>query len=405
MSIDREVVITGLGCISASGHNVQQFWQAISAGKSAIAPSRYPERAAFNDAPIAEVSNYEPTEHFPSKSLRLLDRATQYALIAAKEAIADAGLDLSNGLGERAGVIVGSGVGPRHTNDEVLEDYFTKGKPIPPFVIPKGLFSAPTSHISMQFGITGPSWMVTTACASSNHALGQAWELIHSNQVDIAIVGGTDTPLTVPFFDAWKAMRILDPVTCRPFTKNRKGLILGEGAGILVLEAAEHAKERKAKIYAQLSGYGCSSDAFDLIKISPDGATRAIQKALSSAGLMPEDIDYINAHGTGTQLNDATETKVIHDVFGKHASNLMVSSTKSMHGHALGASGSFEFIAIAKTLQEQCVPPTANFSEADSECDLDYVPNIARTAKVRSAMSNAFGFGGVNAVLIASQYN
>lgn len=402
---DREVVVTGLGCISGLGHNVTQFWQALTTGQSAIGPSQYPERARLNGAPIAEVPDYDSANYFDPKPLRLLDRATQFALIAADEAMQDAGLDSSSGLGERAGVVIGSAVGARHTNDEVLDQYFTHGKPIPPYVIPKGLFSAPTSHISMRFGITGPSWMVTTACASSNHALGQALELIRSNQVDIALAGGSDTPITVPFFNAWSALRILDPITCRPFTKDRRGLILGEGAGVIVLESAEHARARGAKIYARLAGYGCSADAYDLIKISPDGAARAMRSALSNAGLNPEDIDYINAHGTGTQLNDVTETRVIHDVFGAHAKQLLVSSTKSMHGHALGASGSFEFVAIAKALKEQCVPPTANFTQPDADCDLDYVPNTARHTPLHAVMSNTFAFGGLNAVLTATKYN
>ncbi len=401
---DRSVVITGLGCISSLGLDAQQFWDALKAGKPGIGPSEYTAREELNGAPIAEVKGYDPLNYFDSKSLRLLDRATQFALIAADEAIQQAGLDMSSETGSRTGIVIGSSVASRHTNDDVLEQYYKYDKPIPPLTIPKGLYNAPVSHISMRYGITGPSWMVNTACASSNHAIGQAMEMIRSNQADIAIAGGTDTPITVPFFKAWNALRILDPVTCRPFSKGRQGLILGEGAGVVVLEEEQHALNRGAKIFARLAGCGFSADAYDLVKVSPQGASLAIQKALLNANLNSNDIDYINAHGTGTQLNDATETQIIHDVFGAHANNLLVSSTKSMHGHALGASGSFELIATARALEEQCIPPTANFNEPDSGCDLDYVPNKIRHTTIKAAISNTFAFGGLNAVLVATQF-
>lgn len=399
----RSVVITGLGCITALGNNVQQFWQALETGHCGIGPSEDPAREELDGAPIAEVHGYDPLIYFDAKSLRLLDRATQFALIAANEAVQQSGLEFSPETSNRTGIVIGSSVASRHTNDEILERYYKHNKPIPPTAIPKGLYSAPVSHISMRFGITGPTWMVNTACASSNHAIGQALDMIRNNQADVVLAGGTDTPITVPFFSAWRALRILDPITCRPFSKERQGLILGEGAGVIILEEEQHALERGAKIFARLAGHGFSSDAFDLIKISPHGAAQAMRQALTNANLKPEDIDYINAHGTGTKLNDVTETQIIHDVFGKHAKQLLVSSTKSMHGHALGASGSFELIAIAKVLEQQCVPPTANFTEADSECDLDYVPNKARHSRVRAAMSNTFAFGGLNAVLVATQ--
>lgn len=400
----RSVVITGLGCISALGCNVQQFWQALKTGHSGIGPSEDPAREALDGAPIAEVRGYDPLVYFDAKSLRLLDRATQFALIAAEEAVQNSGLEFSPETGSRTGIIIGSSVTAMHTTDETLKRYYKHNKSIPPVTIPKGLHSAAVSHISMRFGITGPAWMVNSACASSNHAIGQGLDMIRNNQADIVLAGGTDTPITVPFFRAWSALRILDPVTCRPFSKERQGLILGEGAGVIVLEEEQHALARGAAIFGRLAGYGFSSDAFDLIKISPKGAAHAVRQALKNADLKPEEIDYINAHGTGTKLNDATETQVIHDVFGEHANRLLVSSSKSMHGHALGASGSFELIALAKVLEQQCVPPTANFTEPDSECDLDYVPNKARHSNIRAAISNSFAFGGLNAVLAATHY-
>lgn len=401
----RSVVVTGLGCISALGHDTEHFWNALKAGKSGIGRSREPARADLADAPVAEVKEYDPLAFFDSKSLRLLDRSTQFALIAADEAIRDSGLQFSPEAGRRTGIILGSSISSRHTIDEILEQYYKYDKSIPPYTIPKGLNSAPVSHISMKYGITGPAWLVNTACSSSNHALGQALDMIRNNRADVAIAGGTDAPITVPFFRAWSALRVLDPVTCRPFSKDRQGLILAEGAGIVVLEEEQHAIARGAKIYARLAGYGFTSDAYDLIKISPEGAAEAVRQALRDANLSPDQIDYVNAHGTGTLLNDATETQIIHDVFGEHAQQLLVSSTKSMHGHVLGATGSLEFIAMAKVLEEQCVVPTANFTEAGEQCDLDYVPNKARPSRVRAAISNNFAFGGLNGVLVSTQYN
>jgi len=403
MQTGREVVVTGLGCITALGVGVKQFWSSLCNGRSGIGPSADPDRAALNDAPVAEIPGYQPADHFNARSQRFMDRISQYALIAASEAIQDAGLEFDAELGERTGIILGNGMGARHTVDGALEDLYAKNIPVPPNTIPKAIISGPSSHISIQYGITGPSWIVSTTCASSNHALGQAWDLIRSGQADVVIAGGTEAPITVPTFKAWQALRILDTVTCRPFSKDRQGLVLGEGAGIIVLEAAEHAQARNARVYCRLAGYGCSSDAYDLTKVSPAGAARAIKTALKTADLEPVDIGYINAHGTGTPLNDSAETAIIHGIFTTHAPNLLISSTKSMHGHALGASGSFEFIAVAKALAEQVIPPTANFTTAGDDCDLDYVPNIARPAEIQAAISNAFGFGGVNAVLAATR--
>lgn len=401
---DRSVVITGLGCISTLGHNVENFWNALVNGFSGIGPSEYPSRYELKGAPIGEVRGYNPANFFDNKSLRMLDMGSQFALIAAEEATTNSRIDFSQVAGDRTGIVLGSSAMAMQTTDETLERYYKHNKPIPPVTIPKGFQSAAASHISIRYGLTGPSWMVNTACSSSNHAIGQGMDLIRNNRADIVLAGGTDTPITVPIFHAWNALRILDSETCRPFSNDRKGLILAEGAGIVVLEEEQHALARGATIYARLAGYGFSADAYDLIKVSPSGAADAIRQALKDAHLQPEDIDYINAHGTGTPLNDATETRIIHDVFGDHARQLLVSSSKSMHGHALGASGSFELIAMAKAIENQCVPPTANYSKKDVDCDLDYVPNEARHNNIRAALSNSFAFGGLNAVLVATQY-
>lgn len=403
-SARRSVVVTGLGCISSLGHNTDSFWDSLKAGKTGIRTSEYASREELGDTPLAEVKQYHPEDHFDRKSLRLLDRASEFALIAASEAIAQAKLEFTPDSASRTGIVLGSAVNSRHTNDEVLEQYFKNNRPIPPTAIPKGLYSAAASHISMQYGITGPAWMVNSACSSSNQAIAQGMDMIVNDQADIVITGGTDTPLTVPFVKGWSALRILDPLTCRPFSKDRQGLVLGEGAGIVVLEEEQSARQRGAQILAKIIGYGCTSDAFDLVKVSRVGAATTMRKALKHACLDPSEIDYINAHGTGTKLNDTTETLAIHDVFSEHAKKLSVSSTKSMHGHALGASSSLELIATVQAINKQCIPPTANFTEKDPECDLDYVPNILRHKTIKVALSNSFAFGGLNVVLVISKF-
>jgi nodulation protein E len=309
-------------------------------------------------------------------------------------------LRIRDEIGHRAAAIIGTGVGGLTTLDESFHRLYAQGvKRTHPFTIPKLMISAAMSHITMEHGITGPSFTVASACASANHAIGVAYHMVRAGSVDVAVTGGTESVFTFGTIKAWEALRVMAPDMCRPFSRNRLGMVLGEGAAIFVLENRERAEARGAEILGEIAGFGMSSDAADIVLPSVIGAAAAMQACLTDGGLRPEDVDYINAHGTGTVANDATETKAIHAVFGDHARKLAVSSTKSMHGHALGAAGALELAATLIGMREGFIPPTLNYTEADPECDLDYVPNQARTARVNVAMSNSFAFGGHNAVL------
>lgn len=398
------VVVTGLGCISGLGGDVPRFWDNIIQGNSAIGPLSESISSEFGDQVGVWVSGFEPAKHFPRARLSLLDRFTQFALVAARQAVHDASLKLDTLDPTRVAIILGTGAGARHTTDETLEKYYCQQKRIHPFTVPRGMSSAPVSHISMEFGIKGPAFTVTTACASANHAFGQAFALLNTGQVDVVICGATEACMTVPFIKAWQSMRILASDTCRPFSKDRKGLVLGEGAGIVVLETAKHAATRGARIYAELVGVGYSSDAGHITDPSVEGMAQAMNTALKSAQIDPGSIQYINAHGTGTVSNDISETQAIHQVFGDHASQLTVSSTKSMHGHALGASGALELIATLLAITHQIVPPTANYQVPDPLCDLDYVTQGSRKFPINGAMSNSFAFGGLNAVVVVQSH-
>jgi nodulation protein E len=396
------VAITGLGCISALGNGVDSHWQALRAGKSAIAPLSGFEETGLNVATAAQVIDYKPEEHFPQGQLGLLDRHSQFALMAAREATEDAGMDGDQRAGLAA--VIGTGCGGKETDELTYQKLYKEAKHrVHPFTIPRGMPSAASSQISMDLGIRGPSFTVASACASANHAIAQAVLMIRSGMVDAAIAGGTDAPFTYGLLKSWEALRVLSPETCRPFCKDRKGLVLGEGAGMLVLESLAHAQARGAHIHALITGVGMSADAAHITDPSSEGAAHAMRAALKDAGRKPEEIDYINAHGTGTQLNDLSETRAIHTVFGHHAKALPVSSTKSMHGHALGAAGALELVATVKALQEGLVPPTVNFTEPGEGCDLDYVPNEPVHRDLACAMSNSFAFGGLNAVVIVER--
>jgi nodulation protein E len=349
----------------------------------------------------AEVRDYDPLKHFDSKRLILLDRVSQFALIAAREAIAQAGLEFrASGLGERTACIIGTGIGGENSHNEQSSRFYGDKNPrVHPLAIVRVMANAPACHVGMEFGLTGPSFAIVSACASANHAMGQAFEMVRSGKVDFAVTGGSEACVTVPTIKAWEAMRVTADDTCRPFCKQRRGMVLGEGAGIFVLEEYEHARRRGATILAEFAGSGMSADAGDIVLPSETGAAKALAAALADARLVADDIDYINAHGTGTPANDPTESKAIRRVFGARADQLAVSSTKSMHGHALGAAGAIELIAAIGALREGVVPPTANFIDPDPECDLDYVPNTARQVPVRAVLSNSFAFGGLNAVV------
>ena len=398
--MNRRVVVTGAGVVSSLGHNRNDFWSALSAGQAGIAPIEAIQPGLLRFPNGAEVRNWNPAVHFDEKEIGLLDRFAQFGAVAAREAVADAGIVWTTELRENTAIVTGCCVGGQGTEDEGFVNLYRNNIPrVNPLTIPRTMENAAASRISLETGIVGPTYTVSTACSSSNHAIGQAFWMVRSGVVEMALTGGSEAVFSLGFLKAWEAMRVVSPDTCRPFSKDRRGLILGEGGAMLVLEPLESAHARGAKIYGEIVGFGMSSDAFHITQPSPDGAARAIRAALNDAGLKPEDIGYINAHGTATQANDVTETAAIRKVFGAHADRLAVSSTKSMHGHTLGAAGAIEGVATLLTLQHGLLPPTANYREADPACDLDVIPNAARQAQVEYALSNSFAFGGLNAVL------
>jgi nodulation protein E len=349
---------------------------------------------------VAEVRGYTHTPYFDDRRADFLDRFAQFALIAAREAVADAGIEWTAALRESAAIVTGSCVGGQTTEDIGFHDVYKLGQNrVHPLTIPKTMANAGASHISMEFGITGPSFTISTACASAAHAIGQAFCMVRTGAADLAITGGSEAPFSFGMLKAWEAMRVVSPDTCRPFSKDRRGMILGEGGAMFVLEPLEAARARGARIHAEIVGFGMSADAGHITQPSAEGAARAMRAVLRDAGLAPGQVGYVNAHGTGTSANDSTETAAIRCVFGAHADRLAVSSTKSMHGHALGAGAALECLATTIALRDGILPPTANFTEPDPQCDLDVIPNQARRAQVEYALSNSFAFGGLNAVL------
>ena len=398
--MNRRVVITGVGVVCALGHNSQDFWKALSEGRSGIAPLESVEPGLLRFQNGAEVRNWDSLRYFDEKEAGMLDRFAQFGVVAAREAVADAGIEWTPELREETAIVTGSCVGGQGAEDEGSVNLYRKNIPrVNPLTIPRTMENAAASRISLEMGIVGPTYTVSTACSSSNHAIGQAFWMVRSGAARMAIAGGSEAVFSLGFLKAWEAMRVVSPDTCRPFSKDRRGLILGEGGAMLVLEPLESAQARGARIYAEVVGFGMGSDAFHTTQPSADGAARAMRAALADGGLAPEDIGYINAHGTATQANDATETAAIRKVFGAQAGRVQVSSTKSMHGHTLGAAGALEGVATALALHHGILPPTANYTEPDPACDLDVIPNHARQAQVEYALSNSFAFGGLNAVL------
>ena len=396
----RRVAITGLGAISALGCNRVQFWNALREGRGGIGPLAAVDSTQFRMQNAAEVRGFNPDNHFDPHTGQFLDRFAQFAVVAAREAFEDSRIEKGVARPERTAIVTGSCVGGQASEDRGFSDLFLeKRKGVSPLTVPLVMANAGASHISMDLGITGPAWTVATACSSSNHAIGQAFWMVRHGMADLAVTGGSEAPFSFGHLKAWEALRVVAPDTCRPFSKGRRGIILGEGGAMLVLEPLETAVARGAPIYGEIVGFGMSSDAHHLTLPSAEGAARAICQALEDAHLRPEQVGYVNAHGTGTQVNDPMEVSAIRRVFGKHADKLAVSSTKSLHGHALGAAGAFEAIATILALKCGVLPPTANFLEPDAECDLDVVPNTARPARVEYAVSNSFAFGGLNAVL------
>ncbi|WP_103761244.1 beta-ketoacyl-[acyl-carrier-protein] synthase family protein [Roseovarius confluentis] len=401
----KRVVITGAGTINALGASVPETLEAMREGRSGISELdiRDVDRLAIKIG--GQVKGYEPEERFNRQQLALYDRFTQFTLVAAREAIAQAGLKFEGELAARAGVVLGNSGGGMTTLDENYRSVYEEGKNrVHPFVVPKLMNNAAASHVSMEFNLKGPSFTVSTACASSNHAMAQAFQMVHGGLTPVMIAGGSESMLCFGGVKAWEGLRVMSKDGCRPFSANRNGMVQGEGAGIFVFEELEHAKSRGAEIHAEVAGFAMSSDAADIVMPSKNGASRAISGAMLDAKINPTDVGYINAHGTGTAANDKTESAAVADVFGAHADRLMISSTKSMHGHLIGGTGAVELLACIMALRDGIVAPTINYDEPDPECALDVVPNEAREAKVDVALSNAFAFGGLNAVLALKRF-
>ncbi|MBE3572639.1 MAG: beta-ketoacyl-ACP synthase II [Moorella humiferrea] len=404
----QRVVITGLGAITPVGTGKDNFWQALVAGKSGIGPIT---RFDAGEMPVrfaGEVKDFDPGLFFDRKEARRMDRFAQYAVAAARMAVEDAKLDLEREDRDRIGVIFATGIGGMETFEEQTRVLMEKGpNRVSPFFVPMMIANMAAGQISINLGVRGVNFTVVNACASGANAIGEAFRTLQRGDADVIITGGSEasvTPLTVAGFAAMKALSTRNEApekASRPFDRGRDGFVLGEGAGVMVLETLEHAVARGAAIYAEIVGYGCTADAYHITAPAPDGAaaSRAMTLALEDAGLKPEEIDYINAHGTSTELNDRQETLAIKKVFGEHAYRLAISSTKSMTGHLLGAAGAVELVATALTVHTGVIHPTINYEEPDPECDLDYVPNAARQQEIRVAISNSFGFGGHNVTI------
>lgn len=397
----NRVVITGIGIVSPVGCTLGDFWSALVEARSGVGPITIIPTEGLLIRIAAQVLGFDPTAHFESRQANLLDRFARFAVVAARAAVRDAELEIDEPHALEAVTIVGSGVGGQVAmDDQYYKIYGQKHSKVHPLTIPRLMINAAASNISMDLGLKGPTYSVATACASGTHAIGQAFHLLRMGQVPFALAGGSEACLTFGTLKGWEALRVLTDDACRPFSKTRSGLVLGEGAAILVLETRDRALARGARVYAEILGFGMTADAADLTAANADGGARAMHAALRDSRANPEDIDYVNAHGTGTDLNDRTESRALRQVFGPHADRLAVSSSKGVLGHSLGAGGALEIAATALALHTQTIPPTANFEEPDPTCDLDFVPNVARQAQLRMAMSNSFAFGGLNAVVV-----
>ncbi len=414
MTVRRRVVITGIGLVTPLGNGSQDTWRGLLEGRSGVGPITRFEASQFPTRIAAEVKGFDPALFIEKKEIKKMDTFIHYALVASEYAMSDAGLSGWNGAdGELAGVVIGSGIGGFGSIETEHETLLTQGpKRISPFFIPSSIVNLAAGRVSIRFGARGPNSAPCTACSAGSHAIGDSYRIIEHGDADIMIAGGSEAAITamaVGGFDALKALstRNEEPAKAsRPFDRDRDGFVLGEGAGILILEELGHARTREAKIYAEIVGYGMSGDAYHITAppSDGDGAVRAMRMTLRDAGIAPDQVDYINAHGTSTPPNDRTETAAIHTVFGEHAYKLAVSSTKSMIGHLLGAAGAVEAGVTALTIRDQIIHPTINQENRDADCDLDYVPNQARRANIRYALSNSFGFGGTNACLLLKRF-
>jgi nodulation protein E len=396
----KRVVITGAGTINPLGHSVAATFAAMREGRCGIGELDIRDIDRLSIKIGGQVKDYDADTHFNRQQQALYDRFTQFTLLAAREAIGQAGLEFAGQLAAEAGVVLGTSGGGLNTQDENYRAVYEEGKNrVHPFIVPKLMNNAAASHVSMEWNLKGPSFTVATACASSNHAMGLAFQIVRSGASRVMITGGSESMLCFGGIKAWEGLRVMSKDACRPFSATRNGMVQGEGAGVFVFEEMEHAKARGADILAEVVGFSMTSDAADIVMPSKQGAARAIAGALKDAGLNPESVGYINAHGTGTAANDKTECAAVADVFGHHADRLMISSTKSMHGHLIGGTGAVELLACVMALRDGVIAPTIGYEEPDPECALDVVPNVAREAKVDVVLSNAFAFGGLNAVL------
>jgi len=396
----RRVVITGAGTVNALGLSVPETLSAFREGRCGIGELAVQDADRLAIRIGAQVRGWDPEAHFNRQQIALYDRFTQFTLMAAREAVAQSGLDFRGKLGLESGVVLGTAGGGVNTWDENYRAVYEEGKNrVHPFVVPKLMNNAAASHVSMEWSLRGPSFTVATACASSNHAMGLAFNMIRYGMARAVLTGGSESMLCFGGIKAWEGLRVMSRDACRPFSANRNGMVQGEGAGVFVFEEFEHARARGAEILAEVAGFAMSSDAGDIVMPSAQGAERAISGALADARLNPEDVGYINAHGTGTAANDKTECAAVAHAFGAHADRLMLSSTKSMHGHLIGGTGAVELLACIMALRDGIIAPTIGYEEPDPECALDVVPNVAREARVDAVLSNAFAFGGLNAVI------
>ena len=395
------VAITGIGVISAIGKSSSEFWDSLRVGRSGIGPIQAVDCSTLRFKNGAEVPDYKSTDYFDEKQAQVYDRFSEFAVIAAREAIRDSGLELTPELKAGGSAITGACTGGQISEDQQFEALYRYNRNrCHPLTIPRIMGNAGASHISMEFGLTGPGFTLSTACSSAAHAIGLAYWLVRSGSASFAITGGSEAPFSLGFLKAWEAMRVVSPTTCRPFCHDRNGMILGEGGAMMVLEPMESAQARGARIYAELCGFGMSSDASHITHPSTEGPALAMKRALSDGNVDPSQVGYINAHGTGTDVNDPTEAAAIREVFGTHTDRVAVSSTKSMHGHGLGAAAAMEAVATVFGMQHKLLPPTANFTTLDPAIQLDVIANQPRPADVGYALSNSFAFGGLNAALV-----
>ncbi len=396
----KRVVITGAGTINALGHSVPDTLEAMREGRCGISQLEFRDVDRLAIKIGGQVRGFEAEGRFNRQQMSLYDRFTQFTLTAAKEAVDQSGIVFQGDLAARAGVVLGTAGGGVSTWDDNYRSVYEDGKNrVHPFVVPKLMNNAAASHVSMEHNLKGPSFTVSTACASSNHAMALAFQMVRSGAAPAMVTGGSESMLCFGGVKAWEGLRVMSKDACRPFSANRNGMVQGEGAGVFVFEEYEHARARGAEILCEVAGYAMTSDASDIVMPSKQGAARAMAGALKDAGLNAGDVGYINAHGTGTAANDKTECAAVADVFGPHADDLMISSTKSMHGHLIGGTGAVELLACIMALKDGIIAPTIGYDEPDPECALDVVPNESREAKVDVALSNAFAFGGLNAVL------